>query len=122
MIFHARRLKFALQQMAAESYFDNTDLNSLEGSHGACCAGIIERAFLRQALHASQERSKKGTGSSVLYSTIRSSTKHASDATGFSATLIRDGAIRLGKHHPAFRKREYHTRPGAIGSETAWWR
>ena len=75
-------LKFALQQMAAENYLDNIDLNSLEDVTRRLLLGNNREGFSEAALLASRERSRKDKPT-ILPSDIKSSTIMPTMPRGF---------------------------------------
>ena len=100
-------LKFALQQMAAESYLDNIDLNSLEEVTRRLLRGNNREGFPETGFTRFTGTLEKGQAQAFVqhYQIID---QHASDATGFSATLIKDLSDPTGKTFTlAFRSVEY---------------
>jgi Ca2+-binding RTX toxin-like protein len=97
-------LKFALQQMAAESYLDNIDLNSPEEVTrrlllGNNREGFPEAGFTRFTGTLVQGQAKDFA---QRYQIVD---HHANDATGFSATLLKDTATNT--YTLSFRSTEY---------------
>lgn len=97
-------LNFALQQMAAESYLDNIDLNNPEEVtrrllRGNNPEGFPEGGFTRMTGTLAQGQAKDFTQRYQILD------HHANDATGFSATLMRD--TTMGEYTLSFRSTEY---------------
>ena len=105
-------LKFALQQMAAESYLNDVDLSSSEQVvrrllSGNNAGGFPETGFVRFTGTSTQGQAYDFA---QRYQIVD---HHASDATGFSATLIRD--TTTGEYTLSFRSTEYQNQ--AVGGD-----
>jgi Ca2+-binding RTX toxin-like protein len=108
-------LKFALQQMAAESYLDGINLQD----PGAVIGRLVDGNNNSQVIPADQfagatrfvdlngvANASQITGSAQAFVTrYQIVDHHANDATGFSATLMRD--TQTGEYTLSFRSTEY---------------
>jgi len=120
-------LKFALQQMVAESYLDDIPINDPLEVQGALIRGNNNRRFVTENEFTGKTRmtTLQAQEFTQRYQIVD---HHANDATGFSATLMRDTAT--GEYTLSFRSLEYQVQveggdwerdglPGAAGEIAA---
>ncbi|MDH5640922.1 MAG: hypothetical protein OEY28_06475, partial [Nitrospira sp.] len=104
-------LDFALQQIAAESYLDDIDINDPIAVAAALVRGnnrqgFPEGGFTRFVDLNGVSNASQITGSAQAFVTrYQIVDHHANDATGFSATLMKD--TQTGEYTLSFRSTEY---------------
>jgi Ca2+-binding RTX toxin-like protein len=101
-------LQFSLQQMAAESYLDGIDLNIKENVKIRLRLGNNRSGFPESGATRFTGTQTQGLQDQAFVDRYQIVDHHANDATGFSATLIKDLSDPTGKTFTlSFRSLEY---------------
>jgi hypothetical protein len=98
-------LRFALQQMAAESYLDGIDWSNAEQVKIQLRLGSNRLGFPESGATRFTGTPTQGLQDQAFIDRYQIVDHHASDATGFSATLMRDRTS--GEYTLSFRSTEY---------------
>jgi hypothetical protein len=98
-------LQFATQQMAAESYLDGIDWNNAEQVKTRLRLGNNRPGFPETGFTRFTGTPTQGLQDQAFVDRYQIVDHHANDATGFSATLLRD--TQTGAYTLSFRSTEY---------------